>query len=60
MLLLVLIFTIKVGVEAIVGALTGLVGEAMAQFILIEIGALCVADIKAYIILLSKSIRILA
>lgn len=39
------IFAIKVGVAAVIGALAGLVGAAAAPFVLIGMGALCIASI---------------
>lgn len=39
------IFAIKIGVAAMVGALAGLVGAAVAPFVLIGMGALCIASI---------------
>ena len=51
------IFAIKVGVAAMVGALAGLVGAAAAPFVLIGMGALCIADIIGGIVFFVKNSR---
>ena len=49
------IFAIKVGVAAMVGALAGLVGAAAAPFVLIGMGALCIAAIIGGIVFFVKN-----
>ena len=49
------IFAIKVGVAAMVGALAGLVGTAAAPFVLIGMGALCIAAIIGGVVLSVKN-----
>ena len=49
------VFAIKFGIGAMVGALAGLVGTAAAPFVLVGMGALCIASIIAGVVLLIRS-----
>ena len=49
------IFAIKVGIAAMIGTLAGLVGAAAAPFVLIGIGALCIAAIIGGVVLFVKN-----
>ena len=49
------VFSIKFGIGAMVGALAGLVGTAAAPFVLVGMGALCIASIIAGVVLLIRS-----
>ena len=49
------IFAIKVGIAAMIGTLAGLVGAAAAPFVLIGMGALCIAAIIGGIVFFVKN-----